>query len=84
MKSFVFSKNDTIMKVLTSTGENAAAESPDELCSIEQYTMIKILAEELDVPIEKAVKSLFDVPIGELSKSGARDVIKYLKHLKSD
>jgi hypothetical protein len=67
---------------LATNGESAVAESPADLISAEQYRQVAKLATELEVNADQASRSLYDVPVEELSKGGATDLIAYLKHLK--
>lgn len=68
-------------QVLATNGEAAIAYLPKELISNEQYRTIMKLADELKVSADRASRSLYDVSVEELSKSGADDLIYYLKRL---
>lgn len=70
------------MDSLTSTGESATAINENDFCTNEQFESIKTLSYELDIDPSDAITSLFKISVEDLSKSGARDVIKYLKNLK--
>lgn len=68
--------------LLATNGEIAVAENPAELISAEQYRTVAKLSGELEVDADRASRSLYDVPVEELSKGGALDLINYLKNLK--
>lgn len=70
------------MRITATDGENAVAQMPGDLISNKQYRTILDLAEELKVDADQASRSIYEVPVEELSKSGADDLIDYLKHLK--
>jgi len=69
-------------QVLATDGESAIAYFPKELISAEQYRTITKLADDLNVGADKASQSIYDVPVDELSKSGAADLINYLTDLR--
>ena len=68
--------------LLATNGEIAVAQNPAELISAEQYRTVAKLAEQLEIEADQASRSLYDVPVEELSKDGATDLIAYLKNLK--
>ncbi len=67
---------------LATNGEIAVAENPADLISAEQYRTVAKLSGELEVDADQASRSLYEVPVEELSKDGATDLINYLKNLK--
>lgn len=68
--------------LLATNGEVAVAQMPADLMSAEQYRTIDKLATELEIDANQASRSLYDVPVEDLSKHGALDLIAYLKRLK--
>lgn len=69
-------------QLLATSGEIAVAENPADLISAEQYRTVAKLACQLEIDADQASRSLYDVPVEELSKEGATDLITYLKNLK--
>ena len=62
--------------------EIAVAQNPADLISAEQYRAVLRLAGELEVDADRVSRSLYDVPVEQLSKHGATDLIAYLKNPK--
>ena len=76
--------NNKNTPLFTTSGEIAVAQNLADLISAEQYRTAAKLADELEIDADQASRSLYDVPVEELSKSGATDLIAYLKNLKGE
>ena len=68
-------------KKLATNGATAVATSVAALLSAGQIALLKDLSRKLEIDLDTKSREMFDVRYGELSRSGADDLIVHLEKL---